>query len=66
MSKRKQTEKFHQNLVYVEYAIGRVKVYRIVNDCLRCHRFGIYDFVMQIACALVNYNLSMKISSIAA
>jgi hypothetical protein len=65
MSKRKQTEKSHQNVVYVEHVIGRVKVYRIIKDFLRSHKFGIDDFVMQIACALVNYKLSIKISSIA-
>ena len=63
---KKTNQKISSKRVYVEHAIGRVKVYRIVKDCLRCHKFAIDDLVMQIACALINYKLSMKTSSIAA
>jgi hypothetical protein len=63
---KKTNKKISSKRVYVEHAICRVKVYRIVKECLRCHKFGIDDLVMQIACALINYKLSMKTSTIAA
>ena len=63
---KKINKKISSKRVYVEHVICRVKVYRIVKECLRCHKFGIEDIVMQIACALINYKLSMKTSSIAA
>ena len=63
---KKTNKNISSKRVYVEHAICRVKVYRIVKECLRCHKFGIEDLLMQIACALINYKLSMKSSYIPA
>jgi hypothetical protein len=46
--------------VLVEHAICGAKRCRIVKDRLRCHTFGFDDLVMELACGLHNFRLSLK------
>lgn len=46
--------------VYVEHAICGIKRLRIVKDCLRNWRQGCRDKVMQMACALHNFRISVR------
>ena len=46
--------------VYVEHAISGVKRMRIVKECLRNWRQGCRDKVMEMACALHNFRISLR------
>ena len=46
--------------VYVEHAISGVKRLRIVKDKLRNLREGYRDFIMEMACGLHNFRISMR------
>jgi len=50
--------------VLVEHAIGGAKRCRIVKDRFRCHKFGFEDLVMELACGLHNFRISLKINTI--
>ena len=46
--------------VLVEHAICGVKRCRIVKDRLRCHKFGFDDLIMELACGLHNFRITLK------
>jgi len=46
--------------VLVEHAICGAKRCRIVKDRLRCHKFGFDDLIMELACGLHNFRLTVK------
>lgn len=46
--------------VIVEHSIGRVKIYRIVKDCIRIWKDEAKDLVMEICCGIANFKLSYK------
>lgn len=46
--------------VIVEHSIGRVKVYRIVKDCIRIWKQDARDLVMGVCCGIANFKLSHK------
>ena len=46
--------------VLVEHAICGAKRCRIVKDRLRCHKFGFEDLVMELACGLHNFKITLK------
>jgi len=50
--------------VLVEHAIGGAKRCRIVKDRFRCHKFGFEDLVMELACGLHNFRISLNINSV--
>jgi hypothetical protein len=49
-----------QERIGVEHSIGGVKIFRIVQDVLRNIKAGFDDLVMEIACGLHNFRLTMK------
>jgi len=46
--------------VLVEHAICGAKRCRIVKDRLRCHKFGFDDLIMELACGLHNFRITLK------
>ena len=50
--------------VLVEHAIGGAKRCRIVKDRFRCHKFGFDDLVMELACGLHNFRITLNINAI--
>lgn len=46
--------------VLVEHAICGVKRCRIVKDRLRCHKFEFEDLIMELACGLHNFRITVK------
>jgi hypothetical protein len=46
--------------IRIEYAIGGVKRYRIVNDKMRFLRDGIRDTIMETCCGLHNFRLQYR------
>lgn len=46
--------------VLVEHAICGAKRCRIVKERLRCHKFGFDDLIMELACGLHNFRLTLK------
>lgn len=46
--------------VLVEHAICGAKRCRIVKDRLRCHKFGFEDLIMELACGLHNFRITLK------
>lgn len=46
--------------VYVEHAIGRIKIFRIVKERFRCHKLFFDDLVFEIACGLHNFKIGLK------
>lgn len=46
--------------VIVEHAICGAKRCRIVKDRLRCHKFGFEDLIMELACGLHNFRITLK------
>ena len=46
--------------ILVEHAICGAKRCRIVKDRLRCHKFGFGDLVMELACELHNFRITLK------
>ncbi|MGH2643963.1 MAG: hypothetical protein ACRDE2_08445, partial [Chitinophagaceae bacterium] len=50
----------HTQRVIAEHSIGRVKVYRIVKDCIRIWKDDAKDLVMDICCGIANFKLNHK------
>ena len=46
--------------VLVEHAICGAKRCRIVKERLRCHKSGFDDLIMELACGLHNYRITVK------
>jgi hypothetical protein len=46
--------------VLVEHAICGAKRCRIVKECLRCHKAGFDDLIMELACGLHNFRITLK------
>ena len=46
--------------VLVEHAICGAKRCRIVKERLRCHKFEFNDLIMELACGLHNFRLTLK------
>jgi hypothetical protein len=46
--------------VLVEHAICGAKRCRIVKDRLRCYKFGFDDLIMELACGLHNFRITLK------
>ena len=46
--------------VLVEHAICGAKRCRIVKDRLRCHKLGYDDLIMELACGLHNFRITLK------
>ena len=46
--------------VLVEHAICGAKRCRIVKDLLRCHKDGFDDLIMELACGLHNFRITLK------
>jgi len=46
--------------IQVEHSIGGVKIFRIVHDIFRNFKKGFDDLVMETACGLHNFRLTMK------
>ena len=46
--------------VLVEHAICGAKRCRIVKDRLGCHKFGFDDLIIELACGLHNYRITLK------
>lgn len=55
---KEQNKKISSFRVKVEHAIGRVKIFRIVKERLRCHRLFFDDLILEIACAIHNFKIS--------
>lgn len=62
---KQQNKEISSIRIAVEHAIGGVKRYRIVKDLFRCRKFGFQHKVMQIACGLHNFSISLKTNAIA-
>jgi hypothetical protein len=61
---KQENRKISSFRIIVEHAIGGVKRCRIVKDRLRCHKFGMDDLVMLIACGLHNFRMSLICNSV--
>jgi len=46
--------------VLVQHAICGAKHCRIVKDRLRCHKAGFDDLIMELACGLHNFSITLK------
>ncbi len=46
--------------VLVEHAICGAKRCRIIKERLRCHKFEFDDLIMELACGLHNFRITMK------
>jgi len=44
--------------IYVEHAIGGMKRYRILSECLRVHDIELYDVILGVCAGLWNFYLS--------
>jgi hypothetical protein len=55
--RNQQISKFR---VLVEHAICGAKRCRIIKERLRCHKFLFDDLIMELACGLHNFRLSVK------
>lgn len=63
-SQKEENRRISSFRILVEHAIGGVKKCRIVQERLRCRKFGFDDLVMSIACGLHNFRMSLKRSYI--
>jgi hypothetical protein len=57
---KEQNREISKFRVLVEHAICGAKRCRIVKDRLRCHKDGFDDLVMELACGLHNYRITVK------
>ncbi len=57
---KEQNRKISRFRVLVEHAICGAKRCRIVKERLRCHKNGFDDLIMELACGLHNYRISIK------
>jgi len=57
---KQQNREISRFRVLVEHAICGAKRCRIVKDRLRCHKQGFDDLIMELACGLHNFRLTMK------
>lgn len=57
---KEQNREISRFRVLVEHAICGAKRCRIVKDRLRCHKDGFDDLIMELACGLHNYRISVK------
>lgn len=48
----------------VEHAICETKRCRIVKDCLCCHKAGFNDLIIELACGLHNFRITLKNNSL--
>ncbi|KAA6311036.1 hypothetical protein EZS27_037762, partial [termite gut metagenome] len=55
---KQQNKEISSFRVKAEHAIGRVKIFRIVKECYRCHKLFFDDLVFDIACGLHNFRLT--------
>lgn len=46
--------------VKVEHAIGYLKIYRIVKDCIRMRKNQAKDNIMEICCGLANFKIELR------
>lgn len=60
MEQKKRNQQISRFRVLVEHAICGAKRCRIVKERLRCHKFQFDDLVMELACGLHNFRLSVK------
>ncbi len=57
---KEQNREISRFRVLVEHAICGAKRCRIVKERLRCHKVGFDDLVMELACGLHNYRITVK------
>ena len=57
---KQENRKISKFRVLVEHAICGAKRCRIVKDRLRCHKEGFDDLIMELACGLHNFRLTLK------
>jgi hypothetical protein len=57
---KQQNREISKVRVLVEHAICGAKRCRIVKDRLRCHKLGFDDLIMELACGLHNFRLTLK------
>lgn len=60
LEEKKYNRSISKIRVYVEHAIGRVKIFRIVKEIFRNVKTGYDDLVMEICCGLHNFIISHR------
>ncbi|KAA6318790.1 hypothetical protein EZS27_031242 [termite gut metagenome] len=61
LAQKQQNKEISSFRVKVEYAIGRVKIFRILKERYPCHKLFFDDLVFEIACGLHNFRLSARL-----
>jgi hypothetical protein len=58
LAQKQQNKEISSFRVKVEYAIGWVKIFRIVKERYPCHKLFFDDLVFEIVCGLHNFRIT--------